>query len=173
MVLIKRLLNIFHLPLSFSAGFSLLEVVFAMTILAIALGSILGIQTGSLRATAHAKHLQIITLLAQSKMNETKLELKRSFEEMPLKKEGNFAPLYPQYRWEREMKALNFSPLTQVISQYFQSQEGGTQDIQLINEVFKYFSETIREIKITIYWKKQTYSIATYWVKLNHEMQSL
>jgi len=172
MALLKKLLNIFYFPQS-DAGFSLLEVIFAISILAIALGSILGIQTGSLRASAHAKHLQIITLLARSKMNETQFELKRSFEEVPFKKAGNFGPLYPQYRWEREIKTLNFHPLAQVVSQYLKTQEGGSQDLQVINEVFKYFSETIREVKITIYWKKYAYNVATYWVKLNHEMQPL
>ena len=57
------------------AGFSLLEVVIALAILALGLATLLDAQSSSLRSTGRTRELTIATLLARSKMIDIEKEL--------------------------------------------------------------------------------------------------
>lgn len=77
-------------------GFTLLEVMLAMTILAIALVAVYQSQRQSLAMTARANFLTDAALLAQGRMAQVDamnmLELANAG--------GDFGDDYPQYRWE-------------------------------------------------------------------------
>ena len=82
-----------------SYGFSLLEVMVAISIIAIALTAVLGSQTQSLSLASEAKFNTTATLLAQLKMAEIESEFSQDLSS----NSGDFGDEFPDYRWELTM----------------------------------------------------------------------
>jgi general secretion pathway protein I len=83
-------------------GFSLLEVMVALAILAMALVVLVGIATDNVRNTQHAKMVTIATFLARAKMSEIEdLVLEEGFTENDSEEEGDFADEgWPEIHWK-------------------------------------------------------------------------
>ena len=79
-----------------SFGFTLLEVMVAMAIIAIALTAVLGSQSQSISLAAEAKFSTVAALLAQSKMAEMELEDPDDL----TSDAGKFREDFPDYRWD-------------------------------------------------------------------------
>ena len=79
-----------------SSGFTLLEVMIALAIIAIALVAALGSQSQSVSLANEAKFTTTVTLLAQRKIAE--LEAKDA--EDLISDGGDFGDNFPGYRWE-------------------------------------------------------------------------
>lgn len=83
------------------AGFTLLEVLVAMAVLAVALVTLLGLYHRSVLLTLHAQKLMTATLLAQEVLSRTQLEGKAASRHTS----GDFADLHPgqhgEFRWYR------------------------------------------------------------------------
>ncbi len=77
------------------AGFTLLEVMVAMSILAIGLVAVLQMQSQSISMSTEARFLTTASLLAQHKMAD--IEAAASLDNREQK--GDFAPDYPDYGW--------------------------------------------------------------------------
>jgi general secretion pathway protein I len=91
-------------------GFTLLEVLLALGILALALPILLGLRNWDLELHARADELTTATLLAQEKLLETELskvfplgETSGDFKGTPLgfQSAGNTTDRAPNYRWKR------------------------------------------------------------------------
>ena len=82
-----------------AAGFTLLEVVAAMAILAIFLVPMLGAVSQGLQSVETARNRALALRLAQDKMTE--LEMLK-LPEVEGSEQGDFGPDYPGYRWEME-----------------------------------------------------------------------
>jgi len=82
-------------------GFSLLEVMVALAILALALVSLAGITTANVRNTHHAKMVTVATFLARAKMAEIEdLIIDEGFTENDQEEEGDFSDQErPEFRW--------------------------------------------------------------------------
>ena len=82
-------------------GFSLLEVMVALAILAMALVTLAGITTANVRNTHHAKMVTTATFLARAKMADLEdLILDEGFTENDQEDEGDFADQErPEFRW--------------------------------------------------------------------------
>ena len=82
-------------------GFTLLEVLVAMAVLAVALVSLLGLYNRSLLLTIRAQRLSTATLLAEEMLTRTQLEGMGAMRATA----GDFADLhpgqYPEFRWYR------------------------------------------------------------------------
>lgn len=76
-------------------GFTLMEVMVAMAILAIALVSIFQLQSQSISMATESRFMTTAALLAQSKMVE--VEARPSL--FNQSEDGDFGPDYPQYKW--------------------------------------------------------------------------
>ena len=76
-------------------GFTLMEVMVAMAILAIALVSIFQLQSQSISMATDSRFMTTAALLAQSKMVE--VETRSSLSNQG--ESGDFGPDYPQYIW--------------------------------------------------------------------------
>jgi general secretion pathway protein I len=81
-----------------ASGFTLMEVMIAMAILAIALVAIFQSQSQSISMSSDSRFMTTASLLAQSKMVEmeaTTLDNQT--------KDGDFGPDYPEYAWHLEV----------------------------------------------------------------------
>lgn len=191
-------------------GFTLLEVLIALAIMVICFASVLSVESGAINASARAKTMNIVQMLAKNKMIETEYLMQgQIFDSVKKEDGGTFADPYQDYRWTTTVKEIDFPNITGAIS----SATGGggpdatggaggagggganpaatggganpavpgadqpTTDIaqQVSRLVTQYLSQAVREVTITIYWKKgsgeQHYSISTYWVDLAHDFQ--
>ena len=83
-------------------GFTLLEVMVALSILALALVAIAGINANSFESSNYAKHVTVATLLARSKMIDIEEELrKEGFGSDEKSWDGDFTEEgYPGMRWK-------------------------------------------------------------------------
>jgi general secretion pathway protein I len=92
-------------------GFTLLEVLVAMAVLAVALVSLLGLYHRSLLLSMRTQRLSTATLLAQEMLTRTQLEGKSALRVTS----GDFAELYPgqypEFRWYRTLSPTQLEGL--------------------------------------------------------------
>jgi general secretion pathway protein I len=89
----------------FRAGFTLLEVMIAVAVIAIALVAVFGSQSQSLTLANEAKFNTTAALLAQKKMAE--IEVKRPLE--PGSASGDFGEDFPGYEWDLRVDDVSFT----------------------------------------------------------------
>ena len=90
------------------SGFSLLEVMVALAILAMALVVLVGITTDNVRNTQHAKMVTIATFLSRAKMAEVEdLVLEDGFTENDEEDEGDFGDQgWPDIHWKTTIEKI-------------------------------------------------------------------
>ena len=154
------------------AGFTLLEVLIAIMIMAMAMGSIIGIQGGAIVATTRSKTMNIVAMLARNQMIEAELKIRgKTFEETKKEDAGVFEEPYQDYRWKMEIKEIKFPQMANMTNK---ESKGVNQMQEMITKLTSSFlSKAIREMSVTVLWKnnnkEQNYTVTTYWVNLNHE----
>lgn len=79
------------------AGFTLLEVMVALAIVAIALVALLGLSSRTLTVNDRVQHITRATLLAQQRLAEIEAEVPRRQEDQEL--QGGFPAPFDAYRW--------------------------------------------------------------------------
>ncbi len=85
-----------------SSGFTLLEVMIAVAIIAIALVAALGSQSQSVSLASEAKFATTVAFLAQGKMAELEVQDTEGLNS----DSGDFGEDYPGYRWESEVSDI-------------------------------------------------------------------
>lgn len=92
-----------------SSGFTLLEIMVAVAILAATLVVMLSIVTNNVRSTNHAKMTTAATFLARNKMVDIEDEiLDQGFTDNDEMGEGTFRDLgYPQFRWQTQIERID------------------------------------------------------------------
>lgn len=183
----KRFLKNNQLPIrSPQSGFTLLEVIIALAIMALAFASILAVESGSINASARAKQMNIVGMLARNMMIETEYKIQnKTFDEIQKVEEGNFKEPYQDFHWKTEITEMKFPPLGQALFGGSKSSDGGgggasdslsnngqNQATDLLTKLITNFlSKAIRSVKVTISWKRgkgtQTFSLTEFWVNLN------
>lgn len=88
---------------TYGKGFTLLEVMIAMAILAIALVAVFSSQAQSISMTADSRFTTTATLLAQSKMVECEATALRDIGS----NSGDFGSDFPDYVWRVEVKDMD------------------------------------------------------------------
>lgn len=157
-------------------GFTLLEVLIAIAIMVTALATIFTIEGSSLGASARAKQMNIVAMLAKNKMIETELALEgKNFDEIEKEKAAAFEAPFQDYTWRRSIQELKFPALSAGGGSGKNAESEG-QAVELISKlVSNYLSKALREVTVTIAWqrsgKEQTFSVSTYWVDLNHAFE--
>ena len=167
-------------------GFTLLEVMIAVAILAISLGAILAIEGNSINATARAKQINAVAVLERNQMIETEFKIRgKTFDEVKKEESGTFEAPYQDFRWKTTIKEIKF-PTFPGLNQGSSGKptasggsasgpgSGETDMSQMISKLMtNFFSKAMREVTITVLWKfegkEQNFSLSTYWVDLNHE----
>jgi general secretion pathway protein I len=127
------------------AGFSLLEVLFAVAILAIALPVLLGLRNRDVAILAEAQQITEATFLAQEKLLEAEMSGPLPFGEVS----GNFAgppPGYqttegkdrgPGYRWKRTVTTTPLELVREVRVQVFWPRGSGEDSVEVTAYVFQ------------------------------------
>lgn len=92
------------------AGFTLLEVMIAMAILAAALVAIFQMQSQSISMASETRFMTTASLLAQSKMAD--IEAGTSLGNQSQK--GDFAPEYPDYAWSIQVADTQIAKLKRI-----------------------------------------------------------
>jgi prepilin-type N-terminal cleavage/methylation domain-containing protein len=161
-------------------GFTLLEVIIAVAILTLSLGAILSLQSNGIEATIQTKRLNQIAMLARSKMTEIEADLEgKAFSEAKTEQSGQFAAPFQQFGWKAEIKEIEFPNLSfnSGKKDEKESQGGQSEMLEMMTKaVTKFLSKSLREVSVSITWKEgnstakeQKFTVATYWVDLNHE----
>lgn len=93
-------------------GFTLIEIMISLSILAITLVSIYAAQGNSLRASGRAENIQTASILARQKMTEMMLELQKDldkgkFPDEGTEEQGTFEPPMDRFRWEFSVKKVD------------------------------------------------------------------
>ena len=93
-----------------SFGFTLLEVMVAMAIIAIALTAVLGSQSQSVSLASEAKFNTTAALLAQSKMTEIRLKKPGDL----ISDSGDFGEDFPGYLWQVTLSPVNLDNIEDI-----------------------------------------------------------
>lgn len=106
--------------MSGTRGFTLLEVMISLAILALALTTIAGINANSFESSNYARGLTVATLLARSKMLDIELELQQDgFSEGVRKLKGDFSEEgYENVEWEVIIRPIDVD-VTRLIRSFF------------------------------------------------------
>jgi len=167
-----------------SAGFTLIEVVFALAIMTLAFSSILAVESGSITATTRAKQMNVVGMLAKNQMVETEYKIQgKKFDEIQKEESGTFDSPYQDYRWKTVISQITFPNLATMgggkPGQDPGSSSGGSGNSmagteQLTQIISNYFSKAIRKISVSVLWKQgakeKSFSLNTFWVDLNYEI---
>ncbi|MFN7684316.1 MAG: type II secretion system protein [Oligoflexia bacterium] len=154
-------------------GFTLLEVLIAMSIMVVAFGSILSIESSAINVTNRAKQTNTVAMLLKNALTQTELEIEgKTFGELQKEKTQTFEAPYSDYSWSWKVKEIEFPNLVPSSgNEESQNENPGAE--QLGKLVTQYLSKAVREVEVSVRWKKaekpQSVSATTYWVNLNHE----
>ena len=149
-----------------SQGFTLLEVMIAVAVLATSLLALMNSSGNTLITSGRAERISIATMLARTKMNELELDLEkgRVKNEFPDEKEeeGKFDEPYEDYSWAMTIRKVDLpAPVT--------GEKGSIQDV-IAQNLTKEISNTVRELKLTIKWEElreeQTLDVVTHIIKM-------
>lgn len=165
-----------------SRGFTLLEVMIAMTIMLVAFASILSVQSSSLNTSAKARQMNLVGMLAKSALVQTEVEMQgKAFKELGAEESGQFEEPYQEYTWERTIKEVKFPNLSALLSSQPSGEAAASEDgnaammEQMSKLVTNFLSKALREVTITVKWRKgageQKYVVSMYWVDLNSDFQ--
>lgn len=160
------------------SGFTLLEVLIAMSIMLVSFAAILMVQSTAINSSIKTKHMTVVGMLAKSLMVETERTIEgKTFEEVQKEEKGTFPEPYQDYSWMKEVKEIEFPQITgSKPAAGEDSGEGSDVSTEMLTKLITQFlSKSLREVTITISWKRgtgeQKFSLTTYWVDLNHEFQ--
>ncbi len=167
------------------SGFTLLEVIIALAILIVTLGSIIAVESNSINATIRARQMNTVAMLARNKMIELEYEIQdKTFDEVKKETKGEFPEPFKDYSWSWTIKEIKFPSFGGAMGGGNKNDSGGggsategaTDVVQMIMKlVTNFLSKAVREITVTISWqrsgKEQSFAVSTYWVDLNHEFQ--
>jgi len=164
------------------SGFTLLEVVIAMAIMAICFGSILAVEGGAINASTRSKQMSTVATLLRNQMIDTEYKIEgKKFNEVKKEEQGVFKEPYQDYSWRRVIKEITLPNLTSLMGRDDKTsnnaKSGPNQNAESLGKLLtKFLSKALREVTVTIFWTKGgnqlNYSVSTYWVDLNYEFST-
>ena len=111
-----------------NAGFTLLEVMIAMSILAMALVAVLQMQSQNVSMSSDSRFRTMASLLAQSKMAEAEAAAALS----NLDQSGDFSPEHPDYAWTLSVTDTRLSKLKKIEVHVYHKAAGPQNAYQLV-----------------------------------------
>jgi len=157
------------------SGFTLIEVMIAVGILAIGFGAILVAENNSLDVTLRAKRMTTVAMLAKNAMIQAERDITgKSFTEVKEDDHGQFDAPFQEYTWERKIKEIKFpNILDQSKAKKDEVSKVDENTERVVKIATAFLSKASREVVITIKWTErkeaQSFVFSQYWVDLNHE----
>jgi prepilin-type N-terminal cleavage/methylation domain-containing protein len=167
-------------------GFTLLEVIIALTIMVLAFTAILSVESGGITAAEKTHQINVVAMLARNKMIEMEYEIEgKTFDEVKKEDAGTF-DAYPDFRWSTEIKEVKFPNLNLNAANSAAGggdaakDKGGSQPASdlltlMTKLITNFLSKSVREVDVSVYWKRpsgeQRFIVSTFWVDLNHEFE--
>lgn len=148
------------------AAFTLIEVMVAISILAISMTVLLTFSGNSMIRSGRAEALTVATMLARQQMTDLELEIEKGLQkgEFPEEKSegGTFEEPFEEYQWKAEIRRIELpAPVA--------GEKGSIQDV-VAQQLTKEISNTVRELKLTVLWtemgEEQTIEVVTHIVKM-------
>lgn len=167
-----------------AAGFTLLEVLVAVAILAIMLTSLLGSQLNSIQATRYARDISVAALLAEWQIIELENQVrKEGFVNSDVEVEGDFADLgWDEFEWACTVHFVELPDYNQLVeAKEGADDESGKKDDNMVDAGDQMFGAlglvwpmvkeaiegSIRKVTCTVFWKTGTieyeYDVQTFW----------
>lgn len=148
-------------------GFTLLEIIIALTLLSMAYLILLGLQSRSFLLAGRAERLTQANFLAATKMGEVQIELEKEiaggFFPDDKSESGNFDEPFEAYKWSWQIRKVEL-PIPET-----KAGEGSPMAM-IFGAVAKQISDQVRELKLKIGWeelgKEKSIDVVTHWVKL-------
>lgn len=141
-----------HKPLKQKKGFTLLEVVLALVVMASGL-LILTNSWASTYSRLRKTQVQVqIAALLERKVTEVEREYKnKSLESIPEEKEDNFGSELPEYSWKLKSKKFEMPDLSAMLT----SQSGGADAtlLSLMKTYTEYLGKCVKEVNISVTFK--------------------
>jgi general secretion pathway protein I len=175
-------------------GFTLLEVMVALAILAGALMAISDVVSGALRNHVRARDLEVATLLARGKMAELEdLYEAKGFRSMDEGEEGTFEEEgHPEVKWKVEVTVPPIEATPENVLRAFTGSEQGLQGLLpgpdeapqlapfqaalaaslqgMLARLGEQLKRGVREVKLTVSWpdgaREESFTVATHMVVL-------
>jgi prepilin-type N-terminal cleavage/methylation domain-containing protein len=153
-------------------GFTLIEVLISLLILAGASLVLYQSWSGSLSAIRKARVYNTVALLLQKKVVEfeTKNQGKR-VEDIADDEHGDFGSDYPDYKWEIKSRPFAVPPIVPPRA------DGETQNeltVTILKTMSEYFEKAVREVSVTVSYTRgantQKYSVSTIFVDYTKEL---
>jgi prepilin-type N-terminal cleavage/methylation domain-containing protein len=156
-------------PLSSDSGFSLLEVMISIAILAIALVTLTRTVTGDVRATQHARMMTAATFLARTKISSLEQNiLEVGFSEMEGEDQGDFTEEgFPRFKWYAAVERVKLpASATQQVEQTAQKKTQSTNPMEILAGFMGSFAtmlmepirvgleESVRRLTIKVKWNE-------------------
>lgn len=151
-------------------GFTLVEIMISIAILAVGLVSLYTAQGNSLRASGTAERTELAAMLAREKMTEKMMEIeegmeKGAFPEDKVEETGEFERPFEDYRWEYTVRKVEI-PIAG--GESGEGEGGGEADprgsennqapasaqANVAKIVSKKIAESVREINIRVIWEE-------------------
>ncbi|MBI2340435.1 MAG: prepilin-type N-terminal cleavage/methylation domain-containing protein [Deltaproteobacteria bacterium] len=137
-----------------SGGFSLLEILIAVAILAASFTALLASQGSSFLSMERAERMTRATLLARQKMTEIEMELekdlaKNKFPDQDTTQEGTFDEPFADFRWKYAVSKVEI-PVMETGAEEESAMVGS-----YVKNIMDQLSKAVREVKLTIYWGEE------------------
>ena len=142
-------------------GFTLLEALIAIAILASLMTAIFGVQASAIQGVRYARDLQVAALLARAKMLEIEWRLKRDgFNIADMAMEGDFSDADAEgFSWRAEIRRVKPEAFEQVAL----GTGGGSENplvaafAPAIKMIGQQLAEQVREVRLWVRWKDGVY----------------
>jgi prepilin-type N-terminal cleavage/methylation domain-containing protein len=167
-----------------AGGFTLLEVLIAVAILAVSLSSLMGSQINSMAATRYARDISAIALLAEYQLIEIEFEhRKEGFVSSDVKLDGDFSDHgYDDVEWECTIHFIELPEYNQMLeAKEGMDEQTGAKDDNMMTTGDQAFAglgavwaivklaieNSIRKVDCTITWQQgnieQEFVLQTFW----------
>jgi prepilin-type N-terminal cleavage/methylation domain-containing protein len=156
--------------MSRAKGFTLIETLIAMVLLAGALIVLGNAWSGSLNAIRKSRSLTTLSLLLQRKMTEYEIKYKdKTTGEVPEEETGDFGSDFAPYTWKMQSRKIEMPDMSAALT----ARTGGATEteIMIVKQLQEMIEKSVKEMRVTVLWttgeKVQEYSLTTYLV--DHE----
>lgn len=115
-----------------NSGFTLIEIMVSLAVLAIALTVLLGLRNRDIALSAYSGHLTEATLLARQRISEVSFA---GFPELGAR-EGDFGEAYPHYKWKEEVKQTPYEVVRELNLEVLWKEGGREESVRFTTFLF-------------------------------------